>query len=121
MPHEAAIASRSTEESLVGRLAQFFPDAIAVRIPVRVRSLGAHGSAAAGTPLEESTVIEYGTSQEVLFVSTLPLEFDDKVRLENSDGSLKIEGSVVAVQYQNGSTAVAARSVGPIRNWIIQR
>lgn len=121
MPHQAAIASRSARETSVEKLAQFFPDAIAVRIPVRVTGLGAHGSASAGKGLEESTVIEFGTAREVLFASELPLEFDDQVRLENSDGTLQIEARVVAVQYHNGRTAVAARFTHPISNWIIQR
>jgi hypothetical protein len=121
VPHEAAIASRSARETSVEKLAQFFPDAIAVRIPVRVTGLGARGSAAAGKALEESTVIEWGTAREVLFASELPLEFDDQVRLENSDGTLKIVARVVAVQYHNGRTAVAARFTHPISNWIIQR
>jgi hypothetical protein len=56
-----------------------------------------------------------------LFASELPLEFDDQVRLENSDGTLQIEARVVAVQYHNGRTAVAARFTQPISNWIIQR
>jgi hypothetical protein len=121
VPHEAAIASRSARETSVEKLAQFFPDAIAVRIPVRVTALGAHGSAAAGKPLEESTVIEFGTAREVLFASQLPLEFDERVHLENSDGSLQIAASVVAVQYHNGRTAVAARFTDHVRNWIIQQ
>jgi hypothetical protein len=121
VPHQAAIASRSARETSVEKLAQFFPDAIAVRIPVRVTGLGAPGSASAGKALEESTVIEFGTAREVLFASELPLEFDDQVRLENSDGTLQIEARVVAVQYHNGRTAVAARFTHPISNWIIQR
>jgi len=57
----------------------------------------------------ESTVIEFGTPREVLFSSTLPLEFADRLRLENSDGTLNAEASVVALQYTSGRTAVAAR------------
>lgn len=120
MPNQAAVASRSAGETTLGKLAQFFPEATAVRIPVRVTAFGGNGSDA-GKVLQESTVIEYGTPQEVLFASALPLEFDDKVRLENADGSLRIEAVVVAVQYHNGRTAVAARFTGPIGNWIIQR
>ena len=122
VPNEAAIASRSAREpSTLGKLAQFFPDATAVRIPVKVTALGRNGPATGEKLLQESTVIEFGTAQEVLFASSLPLEFDDKLRLENSDGSFRIEALVVAVQYHNGRTAVAARFTGPIGNWIIQR
>lgn len=110
----------TANNSSVGKLAEFFPDAVAVRIPVRVTGLGSHGSSS-GPALSENTVIEFGTPQEVLFCSSLPLEFEDRVKLENADGSLKAEASVVAVQYQNGRIAVAARFAGVVQNWIIKR
>jgi len=118
VPNQALASSASG--SFVGKLAEFFPDAVAVRIPVRITGLGARGSSA-GEALSENTVIEFGTPQEVLFASALPLEFEDKLKLENADGSLQAEASVVAVQYQNGRTAVAARFTGAVANWIIKR
>src|SRR5438094_4292500 len=105
----------SQAKSLVAGLAQFFPEASPVRIPVRVVGLKR------GIALSEDTVIEFGTPQEALFSSTLPLEFEDHVKLENSDGSLSAEATVVAVQYQEGRTAIAARFVREIANWIIKR
>jgi len=101
--------------SLVSGLAEFFPGATPMRIPVRVVGWKQ------GVPLEENTVIEFGTPQEVLFASTLPLEFEDKVQVENADGSLSAEASVVAVQYREGKTAIAARFLREISNWIIKR
>src|SRR5438045_283408 len=89
--HQATAATRP--HSSAAGLAQFFPDASPVRIPVRVVGLKQ------GVALSEETVIEFGTPQEVLFTSTLPLEFEDLVRLENTDGSLSAEAKVVAVQY----------------------
>jgi hypothetical protein len=74
-----------------------------------------------GAALSEETVIEFGTPDEALFVSTLPLEFEDRLTLENNDGSLSAEAKVVAVQYQEGRTAIAARFVQQIANWIIKR
>jgi hypothetical protein len=97
-------------------LARFFQDVTPVRIPVRVSGVNPGGCS-----FSESTVIEYGTPNEVLFASGLPLEFEDKVRLENADGTLQAEASVVAVQYHNGRLAVAARFGRHIANWIIQR
>ena len=117
--NQAAVSSAG--DSSVGKLAQFFPDAVAVRIPVRVTGLGSHGTAPAGNALQENTVIEFGTPDEVLFASTLPLEFEDRVRLESADGSLKTEASVVAVQYHQGRIAVAVRFVRALANWIIKR
>jgi hypothetical protein len=67
----------------------------------------------------EATVIEFGTPQEVLFASVLPFEFAE-LRLQNADGSLDAEGSVVALQCLNGRTAVAARFTRDVPNWIVK-
>ena len=109
-----ATATTKAQSSVAG-LAQFFPEASPVRIPIRVVGLKQ------GIALSEETVIEFGTPQEALFASTLPLEFEDRVKLENTDGSLSAEATVVAVQYQAGRTAIAARFVREIANWIIKR
>jgi hypothetical protein len=105
----------AARETSLARLAELFPDASPVRIAVQVTAL----RAGAGN-LQESTVIEFGTPREILFASGLPLEFDDKVRVTNSDRSLDANASVVAVQYHDGRKAVAARFLGPVGNWIIQ-
>lgn len=86
-----------------------------MRIPVRVITLGA-----GRRRLQEQTVIEFGTDQEVLFASTLPLEFEDRVRLLNSDGSLDARATIVAVRYHDGRKAVAARFFTQVNNWIIK-
>ena len=65
-------------------------------------------------------MIEFGTAREVLFSSTLPLEFEDQLQLVNSDGSLDARAIVVAVRYHDGRKAVAARFVGEVGNWIIK-
>jgi len=97
------------------KLAKFFPNATAMRIPVRLTKMGNATNA-----WSESTVIEFGTSSEVLFASNLPLEFADKLRLRNSDGTLDTEACVVAVQYNGGRSTVAARFTGEVANWIIK-
>jgi hypothetical protein len=112
---EAAVASQVASLSPVGRLAQFFPGVTAVRMPVQVTGVSLRGSS-----VTEQSVVEFATAQEVLFASGLPLEFDDRIRLENNDGSLAAEAMVVAVQYHDGKTAVAARFVKKVNNWIIQ-
>jgi len=112
---EAEVASVLTEQTCVEKLAQLFPGASPVRIPVRVTT-----AAAGQRRLQEQTVIEFGTPQEVLFASNLPLEFEDRVRLVNSDGSLDARATVVAVRYHGGRKAVAARFVGEVGNWIIK-
>lgn len=115
MSREAAVASQVPGLSPVGRLAQFFPGATAVRMPVQVIGVNLRGRS-----LSEQSVVEFATANEVLFASGLPLEFEDRVRLENNDGSLAAEATVVAVQYHDGKTAVAARFVEKVNNWIIQ-
>jgi hypothetical protein len=112
---QAGIASVVADQTCVEKLARLFPSASPVRLPVRVMAIGTGGEG-----LQEKTVIEFGTSQEVLFASTLPLEFEDRVRVFNSDGSLDARAKVVAVRYHEGVKAVAARFVGQVENWIIK-
>ena len=100
----------------VAMLAQFFPEAVPVRIPVRVTKI--NSVTAAST---EHTVIEFGTPGEVLFASGLPLDFEDMVRVKNSDGSLDVEAEIVAIRLHHGKTAVAARFLEDVTNWIIKR
>jgi hypothetical protein len=126
LAQQATAPGRSTlSSSAVAGLARFFPEAAPVRIPVQLaRTLEsgdrepAGGAAAAN--FTESTVIEFGTTREVLFSCKTPLEFADIVRLRNSDGSLDTEASVVAVQYHSGSIVVAARFRGEVPNWIVK-
>ena len=110
------------ETGTVADLARFFPEATPVRIAVEFTRR--HHADSAGQPddagLHESTVIEFGTSREVLFACTTPLEFADVLRLRNSDGSLDTEASVVAVQYHPGKTVVAARFTTSVPNWIVK-
>ena len=115
MLRELQTVSAVTEPTCVEKLAELFPAASPVRIPVRVTA-----ASAGRRRLQEQTVIEFGTPQEVLFASTLPLEFEDRVRLANSDGSLDARAVVVAVRYHGGRKAVAARFLGEVGNWIIK-
>jgi len=108
-------ALQEGRESVAAGLAALFPQATPVRIPVRV-------TARRGTAqmLAENTVIEFGTTREVLFSSCLPLEFEDRVFIENSDRSLQVEATVVAVKLRDGRKAVAARFLSEVSNWIIK-
>jgi hypothetical protein len=112
---EAEVTFASAGQTCIEKLAQLFTGISPVRIPVRVLTTGAGRKR-----LQEQTVIEFGTAQEVLFSSTLPLEFEDRVRMLNSDGSLDAWATVVAVRYHDGRKAVAARFLGQIDNWIIK-
>lgn len=85
-----------------------------MRIPVRLTRLGT------AEVFSENTVIEFGTPREVLFACAAPLEFADRIHLQNSDGSLDVEATVVAVQYHEGKMAVAARFTRDVTNWIVK-
>jgi hypothetical protein len=118
----ATAQSRAAQTSTVAELARFFPEATPVRIPVQFtrRNHTSNDSRPGGEGVQESTVIEFGTSREVLFACATPLEFADILRLRNSDGSLDTEASVVAVQYHPSRTIVAARFLTSVPNWIVK-
>ena len=107
IPSQGASALRS--------LAGLFPNATPLRISISVSVVRGNGHL-----LEESTVIEFGTSMLVFFDSRLPLELTDKLHLENSDRSLGTDAVVVAIRDGVSHRAVAARFVAEVRNWIIQ-
>ena len=135
MPNQASATARALESDFVGRLARFFPDATPVRIPIRLSRADENapdhgngngtGNASASLPRMpglnmQDTVIEFSTTQEVLFVVAQPLEFADHVLIETRDGSLRAEASVVAVQYYAERTVVGARFLKPVPNWIVK-
>jgi len=122
LAQSATAPSRTPQTPRVAELARFFPEATPVRIPVQFtrHNHASNSSQPGGAGVEESTIIEFGTSREVLFACTTPLEFADILRLRNSDGSLDTEASVVAVQYHPGKTIVAARFVTAVPNWIVK-
>jgi len=125
VPNQASAAARAFESDFVGRLARFFPEATPVRIPIRLSCANGHSDGETGvnghawSTLQE-TVIEFGTPHEVLFLVSQPLEFADRVLVESTDGWLRAEASVVAVQYHPERTAVAARFLKDVPNWIVK-
>lgn len=118
MAHSVAATGRAGYDANgVAALARFFPEAAPVRLPVQLARI----HEVDGVPdYSESTVIEFGTSREVLFACRTPLEFSDDLRLRNSDGSFDEKVTVVAVQYQPGKTLVAARFKREVPNWIVK-
>ncbi|MGD0571184.1 MAG: hypothetical protein ABSA78_22555 [Candidatus Sulfotelmatobacter sp.] len=132
MAQSATALSRTAQTATVAELARFFPEATPVRIPVHFtrrtsasrlnpnRTNASDDCQQSGACVQENTIIEFGTSREVLFACSTPLEFADILRLRNSDGSLDTEASVVAVQYHPGKTIVAARFVTEVPNWIVK-
>jgi hypothetical protein len=111
----SASSVAANEQGCAERLARFFPQTKAVRVQVQVTS-----SRGGKTCLREATVLEFATEEHAIFLSTLPLEFDDRVRLERSPEEQPAEATVVAVQYHEGRKAVAVRFLHGPCNWVAQ-
>jgi hypothetical protein len=103
------------EQSCAEQLAKFFPQAAAVRVPAQITALRG-----GNTKLREATVLEFAAADVAIFVSTLPLEFDDRVRLERSQKSRPADATVIAVQYHEGRKAVAVRFTKGPCEWVTQ-
>ena len=97
------------------QLARFFPQTAAVRLPVQVTVLRG-----AAPKLRESTVLEFGSEEHAIFVSALPLEFDDHVRLQRDANHEAADATVVAVQYHEGRKALAVRFRERPCDWMMQ-
>ena len=93
----------STPRDPVAKLAQFFPKVVPV--DMRVQLIAMNGAPGTG----ETTTIEFGSSSEALFYSSLPLEYSDVVCLKSPYGSLQAQAQVVAVQQDGNRRAVAVR------------
>jgi hypothetical protein len=107
---QLALAERATD--CAEQLARFFPGVIAVRIPVQATALRS------GAKLREATVLEFGGDEHAIFLSTLPLEFDDHVRLQRDMPARPVDATVVAVQYHEGRKAVAVRFALGRCDWV---
>lgn len=106
-------------ETCAGKLAHFFPEAVPVRIPVRVTTL----RASAGQ-LKENTLVEFVATDHAIFACCLPLEFDDRVRLvpleqasSRKTATHAADATVIAVQYHEGRKAVAVRFLDKRFHW----
>jgi hypothetical protein len=102
------IAVIEHEAGCAEQLSRFFPNTTALRIPVQVTALRSSGSR-----LKEATVLEFGGPEHAIFLCTLPLEFDDRVRLQRNPENCAADASVVAVQYHEGRKAVAVKFKQP--------
>jgi hypothetical protein len=97
----------------VEQLARFFPQALPVRLRAQVSAVRA-GNA----KLHEPVTVEFAAPDCAIFASTLPLEFDDRVRLEREGKSRKAEATVIAVQYHEGRKAVAVKFTQGPCEWV---
>lgn len=94
-----------TETELGGteQLARFFPGVRPIGLPVLL-TLSRTGSVS----VREAVRIEFAGTERAIFTCSLPLEFEERVHLENECGQ-DIEAKVVAVQYHDERTAVAVQ------------
>jgi hypothetical protein len=111
----AGIALPDQEQGCAEQLARFFPQAAAVHVPVHVTALRG-----GRTKLREAATVEFGSPDFAIFLSTLPLEFDDRVRLERDRRGSVVEATVIAVQYHEGRKAVAVKFTQGPCDWVTQ-
>ncbi len=115
MRRSGEVTLTANEEGCAEQLARFFRGVSAVRVPVQLAALRG-----GGTRLREATVVEFAGGDHAIFVSTLPLEFDDLVRLEKGRKGSAADASVIAVQYHEGRKAVAVRFLRGRCDWVTQ-
>lgn len=65
-------------------------------------------------------MVEFGGSEHAIFLSSLPLEFDDRVRIEPERNGEAADAAVIAVQYHEGRKAVAVRFLQGPCTWVTQ-
>ena len=94
------------------QLARFFPDVRPISLPALL-TLSRNGSLS----VREAVVVEFAGTERAIFSSSLPLEFEDRVYLENERGH-GIEAKVVAVQYLDGKIAVAVQILERPFSWM---
>lgn len=105
------------ELSCAEQLARFFPKLPPANISVQVAPLRPIASPAR---LEETVAVDFASEEYAIFVSTLPVEFDDRVRISREGGRRSAEATVIALQYHDGRKAVAVRFQDGPCEWMRQ-
>jgi hypothetical protein len=108
------MALLAEERECTQQLARFFPKLPQVRIPVQVVPRRA-GPARA----PEATEVEFGTRDYAIFLTRSALEFDDRIQLVRDGGGRPAEATVIALQYHEGSKAVAVRFLDGPCEWMM--
>jgi hypothetical protein len=101
------------ERGCAEQLARFFPRAVPIHVPVQVTALRAGEQS-----LTERTILEYRAGDHAIFVCNLPLEFDDRLRLEPHGGGNPLTGAIIGLRYHDGRKAVAVRLDRNSGDWI---
>jgi hypothetical protein len=93
------------ELSCTEQLARFFHDVLPTGLPAVLELLSG------GSPnMREAVVIDFAGPDKAIFNARLPLEFEDRVQIENDRG-YRAKAKVIAVRYHDGKTAVAVQFV----------
>jgi len=71
--------------------------------------------------VRESVVVEFASAEKAIFSSRSPLEFDDRVRISDARGNAECVAAVIAVQYHDGSKAVAVQFADKQIFWVKKR
>ena len=100
-------------EGCAEQLARFFRAIEPVRIPASVNA-----TRPGNAKLHESVVVEFCGREHAIFRSTLPLEYNDDVRLTAPGNAEQLKARVVAVQYHEGLKAVAVQFEGGPCPWV---
>jgi hypothetical protein len=95
------------------QLARFFPETQSVQVRAILTPLRSGSRTVC-----ESVLVEFASEEKAIFSSNLPLEFNDRVRLENPEDQGQSEATVVAVQYHEGQMAVAVQFVNGQCAWV---
>ena len=100
------------ESGCAEQIARFFPEVRPAAMPalLELRRSG-------GVKVREAIVIEFASAEKAIFHSKLPLEFEDRVLIEN-DGGHGMAAKVIAVQYHDGRTAVAVQVLDGLFSWM---
>jgi hypothetical protein len=110
--HAAKTTLTETESGASWLLARFFPELERVHTRAFL-TLPRSGS----VNVWEIVRVEFAAFEKVIFSSALPLEFADPIRLANEAGT-QVEAKVIAVQFQDGRTAVAAQVLNGQFPWV---
>jgi hypothetical protein len=110
------LALTANGQDCAEQLARFFPQTRPVRIAVQVTALR-RGT----TSFREAAIVEFGGPEHAIFLSNLPLEFDDRVRITTTEEGRPAEAIVVGVRYHEGRKAVAVQWLQGPCDWVVTR
>lgn len=98
---------RGTEQ-----LAKFFPHVRRFDMPAVVEVQQARSGG-----MRHVVSVEFASAEFAIFTSALPLEFEDRIVMENDRGQA-VKAKVVAVQYNEGVNGIAVQILDGPFSWM---